>query len=312
MLSLAKLRVLVELERHGTLRAAAELLSYSTSAASWQLSELERDVGISLVARSGRRLVLTEAGHWLAGEAGRILGELDAIENQLAHYRGRPAGAVRLAVFPTAGHDLVVPTLTQLHETQPGIDVSVFEREPCDALTDLRGSAADLAVVCEYTLAPLAIDADLHTREVHTEEVFLALSTTDPAATTGRDVPIRDLRRQVWLAGERGGDDADLAERLCALGSYRPSVKHAVRDYRMMLAMVAAGLGVGFIPAMALDQAEEAVVFRRCRESRLWRRILVVSRVPVEASPVLAAVAETLQEAAQDLTSSDSSTLLDG
>ncbi len=297
MISPTKLRVLVALARYGTLRAAADLLSYSPSSVSWQLAELEREVRIPLAVRVGRRLELTEAGQWLASEAGRILGDLDALENQLAHYREKPAGSVRLAVFPSAGHDLIVPMLATMQSTHPQIDVSVLEREPEDALADLAQNETDLAVVCEYSLVPLAIDPSLTSERILTEEVFLALTSEDPAAKTNQPIHIGSLRDHIWLAGERGGDDADLAERVCATGGYLPVVKHTISDYRMMLSMIKFGFGIGFVPQMALDQAPDGVAIRRCQGVPLSRNVMLVHRSGSQARPILSAIRETLRNA---------------
>ncbi|MEO3829897.1 LysR family transcriptional regulator [Actinomadura sp. B10D3] len=66
MLDLGRLRVLRELKLRGTLAAVADALGYTPSAVSQQLAQLQRDVGVPVVERAGRRLRLTEAGEVLA------------------------------------------------------------------------------------------------------------------------------------------------------------------------------------------------------------------------------------------------------
>lgn len=295
MVSPGKLRILVELARLGTLRAVADLLAYSPSSVSWQLAELEREAGVPLVTRVGRRLALTEAGTWLAQTGARILDDLDSLEHSLAHYQDDPAGPIRLAVFPTAGHDLVVPMLQDMSRRYPRIDVSVVEREPAQAVTDLATHDVDVAVACEYSLAPLRVDGSLVKSGLLTEEVFLALRSGDPLVSGNDDIPVSALEDRIWLAGEPGSDDTVLAERLCALGGYHPLIKHAILDYRLMLALVAAGFGIGFVPQMALGQAPPGVTFRRCRDARLWRHVLLVNRSGADKHPALQAIAAALR-----------------
>lgn len=179
--------------------------------------------------------------------------------------------------------------LATMQGTHPQIDISVLEREPDDALADLVQNEADLAVVCEYSLVPLAIDPSLTSERILTEEVFLALESDDPAARTKQPIHIEALRDHIWLAGERGGDDADLAERLYATGGYLPVVKHTISDYRMMLSMIKFGFGVGFVPQMALDQAPDGVAIRRCHGVPLSRNVMLVHRSGSQGRPILSA-----------------------
>ena len=70
MLSLARLRLLVELERRGTMAAVAAELGYTPSAISQQLAQLERETGRTLLEKAGRGLRLTDAGRLLGGSPG--------------------------------------------------------------------------------------------------------------------------------------------------------------------------------------------------------------------------------------------------
>ncbi|WP_300918345.1 LysR family transcriptional regulator, partial [Corynebacterium stationis] len=80
MLDLHRLRILRELRRLGTVTAVAELLSYTHSAISQQLAQCEKDVGVKLYERSGRRIVLTEQGELLADYADELLALADAAQ----------------------------------------------------------------------------------------------------------------------------------------------------------------------------------------------------------------------------------------
>ena len=76
MLDVRRLRTLREVALHGTIRAAAEALSFSPSAVSQQLSALERELGYELLERRGRSVHLTAAGRVLVDRAEAILAEL--------------------------------------------------------------------------------------------------------------------------------------------------------------------------------------------------------------------------------------------
>ena len=84
MLDVRRLRLLRELQTRGTVTAVAEALSYTPSAVSQQLATLEREAGVPLVERHGRRLRLTDAGRGLAGHAGAVIERLELAEAELA------------------------------------------------------------------------------------------------------------------------------------------------------------------------------------------------------------------------------------
>src|SRR4029078_13490728 len=102
MLSPRRLLVLREFVAQGTIAGAADALSFTPSAVSQQLAQLQREAGVDLFRRSGRRLELTDAGRRLAERAGGVLGELEALEAGLASLAGEVRGLVRVAAVPPA------------------------------------------------------------------------------------------------------------------------------------------------------------------------------------------------------------------
>src|SRR4051812_50141304 len=80
MLSPRRLVVLREFVARGTIAGAADALAFTPSAVSQQLAQLQREAGVDLFRRSGRRLELTDAGRMLAARAGGVLEELEALE----------------------------------------------------------------------------------------------------------------------------------------------------------------------------------------------------------------------------------------
>src|SRR5690348_63760 len=108
MLDVRRLRVLRELAARGTVAATAGALGYSPPAVSQQLAALEREAGVALLERSGRRLRLTAAGEELVARTEAILRELEAAEAALARTASDVAGTVRAAAFASA-HRALLP-----------------------------------------------------------------------------------------------------------------------------------------------------------------------------------------------------------
>ena len=89
MLDVRRLRLLRELNRRGTVTAVAEALAYTPSAVSQQLATLEREAGVPLMERHGRRLRLTDAGRGLVEHADAVIARLELAEAELAAAAGR-------------------------------------------------------------------------------------------------------------------------------------------------------------------------------------------------------------------------------
>ena len=119
MIDLRRLALLRELHHRGTIAAVAAALSYSSSSVSQQLSQLEREVGVPLLVKSGRRVRLTPAAELLVTHTGDVLERMEALEAALAATGDAVAGTVRLAVFQSAALGIVPQALTLFAERVP-------------------------------------------------------------------------------------------------------------------------------------------------------------------------------------------------
>src|SRR6476620_3949394 len=134
MLAPRRLRVLREFVAQGTIAGAAEALAFTRSAVSQQLAQLQREAGVELFRKRGRRLELTDAGRMLAARAGAVLGELEQLEAGLASLAGEVRGVVRVASFQTATRALVMPALGRLAAAHPALRLELIELEAEDSL----------------------------------------------------------------------------------------------------------------------------------------------------------------------------------
>ena len=95
------------------------MLGYTPSAVSQQVKRLERQVGVPLLERVGRGVMLTGPGRQLVDDGSRLLGDLERIEAGLHRTAGTVAGHLRLAAFSTAVRGLVAPALRPLLDAHP-------------------------------------------------------------------------------------------------------------------------------------------------------------------------------------------------
>src|SRR5215212_7650495 len=123
MLDLRRLLLLSELSRRGTIAEVARVVGYTPSAISQSLLQLEREVGVTLLERDGRRVRLTPAAHGLVARTDRALAELDAAEAELAAEHATVRGRVVAGAFPSAAARIVVPAARELATRHPDLDL---------------------------------------------------------------------------------------------------------------------------------------------------------------------------------------------
>src|SRR5919202_4487160 len=120
-----RMRLLVEIERRGSLSAAAGAIGIGQPSASQHLRLLEAAAGQRLVERSGRGSRLTEAGRILATRAAQALSTLVAAEEELASLAGLQTGTIHLGASTAPGVYLLPATLGSFRRDYPGVKVEV-------------------------------------------------------------------------------------------------------------------------------------------------------------------------------------------
>jgi len=100
-MDLRRLQILSALDAEGTMTAVAEVMFMTTSAVSQQLSILEKEAGVRLFTRAGRRVRMTEAGLVLVRHAQQIAAAAEAAQTSMKRFRTDVAGVVSLSAFPS-------------------------------------------------------------------------------------------------------------------------------------------------------------------------------------------------------------------
>jgi DNA-binding transcriptional LysR family regulator len=304
MLDLRRLRLLRELHERGTIAAVADALQYTPSAVSQQLATLEREAGVRLVERHGRRLRLTDAGRGLVEHADAVIRRLELAEAELAAAAGdEVTGRVRIAAFQTAASSLVLPLLGSLPDRYPKLRLELAEMEAEEALELLPRGEVDIAVAEEYDYAPRLRDPSLAYRDVCRDPLVLVLPADHPlCAVDAERVPLAALRDEPWAASRSGTAFSDSVVRACrALGGFEPELRHRSNDLWVLGQLVAAGEGVSLFPALGRPGRIPGIAVRHCAEARLDRRIFLAARRGSTGRPALQAVSRALREQARAL-----------
>jgi DNA-binding transcriptional LysR family regulator len=295
MLDVRRLRLLRELAHRGTISAVAEALSYTPSAVSQQLAVLERDAGVPLLQRNGRRVRLTPAGAALAQQTEDILALLEQATAGLAAARAGLTGPLRIGAFPTAVRTILPAALVALGRDHPGLELMVTELDPVGVPDALRSGALDVALVHEYDYVPTPPDPALGTEPLLEEAIYLA-SCGPPPAPDGN--PVRAHSDAAWIAGSPGTLCHTMAIRACQAAGFTPRIRHHADDFVAVLALVAAGQGVALVPQLGATGAPAEVVLTPLPTRRRTR---IAYRSGTRHQPPVAAGIDAIRASAERL-----------
>lgn len=182
--------------------ATAETLHMTPSAVSQQLTNLSKQLGVELLRAQGRRVRLTDAARLVLRHAEAVFEQLERADAELAaHLRGE-AGEVRVGAFSTAVPALVVPAVTALRASRPGIAVRVREAEAQEVYELLAAGEVDLALSLAAQ-APSAVDPRFTRVPLFADPLDVALPGDHPLARAER-LRLADLAAEPWIFGAGG------------------------------------------------------------------------------------------------------------
>jgi DNA-binding transcriptional LysR family regulator len=294
MLDTRRMRLLRELSVHGTVAATAEALHLTGPAVSQQLAALEREAGMPLLEKQGRRLRLTSAGNLLVEHAEVILGGLAAAEADLEALRGGGRGVVRVAAFPSAAR-VLMPRLWA--RVGPDVELHLTEREPGPAVEALRQREVNVALVHAYSLLPREVPPGCEQHRLMDDPVFLVL----PAGRMepGETADLGDFAEESWLMPGPETSCHELTKRACGAAGFVPRPVVVASDFSVLTALVAAGAGAALVPRMALPADTTGVGVHPLAQP-ITRTISVFTRAGESRQPHIRRVLEELQAVSRE------------
>lgn len=256
MLDLHRLQVLSELRRLGTVTAVAESMNYTHSAISQQLANCQRDVGVPLYEKVGRRVRLTEQGEILADYAGRLLELADEALAAVAASTSQVAGHLRVASFQSVLSAALPAALSELASTCPELTVEVTQRDIEQAALDLLGREVDLILGEDYPGQIAATDERTH-REVLVEDpLYLITPTTGPYA----EADFADLAGVPFAIDPPHLAMGRFAQALARQHGFAPQVLYATPDPFLQSHLVRTGHAVSITSGLFLPQLGDVAV----------------------------------------------------
>lgn len=297
-MNLRDLKYLVALADHKHFGRAAEASFVSQPTLSTQIRKLEEELGVSLVERAPRKVMLTPAGRDAADRARRIISEVEQMKEAARRSQDPEAGTVRLGMFPTLGPYLLPHVIPQLRSRFPELELLLVEEKSDVLLSRLREGKLDAGL-----LALPIHDDQLHVEYLFEEPFVLAVSDQHPLAR--RDaLSLDELSQQQLLLLEDGHCLREQALDVCRLSGANEKSEFRATSLETLRQMVAANVGVTLLPTLAIKPPvaqSDNIHLLGFSDSSPSRRIAMVWRKSSAMNDFLMQLAAVFQQLPADL-----------
>src|SRR5438309_6186761 len=269
-----QLQYLVALRRHGHFGRAADACFVTQSTLSAGLRELETLLGMTLVERTRRVVRFTALGERIADKATKVLRETEELA-EMARAQGRPLhGDLRMGVIPTIAPFLLPTMLPQLREQWPELKLYLREETSSAACEALHRGQLD----CVLLALPFAC-GDAERAMLFDDPLYIAYPRGEAPGTASVEAAEIDESRLLLL--EDGHCLKDHALSACNRPELRAHAQMMGTSLHTLVQMVDNGLGVTFVPGMAIEAgilAGTGVEARTLRSENPYRRIALIWR----------------------------------
>lgn len=246
MLSTKQLRYFEAVARLGHFGRAAEQCGVSQPALSMQISELEQQLGVTLIERRAKGVILTAAGLEIADRAARILTALHDISDYAASCRAPLSAPIRLGVIPTIGPYLLPQLLVALRARHPDLELAIRETQTRTLTTELLAGSLDLLLLALPVEHP-----EIETLDIAADRFLLAAPHDRIFGPRVRISPERIVNDRLLLL-EEGHCLRDQALAVCHLQALGRTNTLGVSSLATVVQMVASGLGLTLLPEISI------------------------------------------------------------
>ncbi|MFH8349203.1 hydrogen peroxide-inducible genes activator [Streptomyces sp. NPDC018045] len=246
--SLAQLRAFVAVAEHLHFREAAAEIGMSQPALSGAVSALEEALGVQLLERTTRKVLLSPAGERVAARARGVLEAVGDLMEEAEAARAPFTGVLRLGVIPTVAPYLLPTVLRLVHDRYPDLELQVHEEQTGSLLDGLQQGRLDLLLLAVPLGAPTVAELPLF------DEDFVLVAPKDHWLGGRGDIPREALKDMDLLLLDEGHCLRDQALDICreAGRDEGAPVTTSAAGLSTLVQLVAGGLGVTLLPRTAL------------------------------------------------------------
>jgi LysR family hydrogen peroxide-inducible transcriptional activator len=247
-MNLRDLRYLVAVAEHKHFGRAAEACFVSQPTLSTQVKKLEDELGVVLIERTNRQVMLTPVGERIVAQAQRVLREVNQMVHIAQAYQDPFGGEFRLGIIPTVAPYLLPKILGPMHKAFPKLNTQLTEGQTVTITRMLRDGELDAVILA----LPLEED-NVEQVKLYTEPFYFAASRQHPKAGQ-KSVRLADLEDEHVLLLEDGHCLRDQALAICASAHAVENTNFRATSIETLRQMVAANVGITLMPELAIAQ----------------------------------------------------------
>ncbi|WP_297322060.1 LysR family transcriptional regulator [uncultured Bartonella sp.] len=240
------LEAFVEIIRQNGFSAAAKILNSTQSTISKSLAQLERQFATKLVIRNKGKLQLTAAGEYVYRHAQKILVEEDAMEREIADLKGLKRGVLKIGLPPIGSSELFAPVLARYTSSHPQIDINIVEHGSKRLEEMVYSGEIELA----GSLVPVAHGFDY--QSVRNDPVVALMPAS--LAAGRKQITGKELAQYPFVLFASQFALTPLVIAAFHKQGLEPSVSARSSQIDFLFGLVAAGMGVGFLPRMIAEK----------------------------------------------------------
>lgn len=282
-MELHQFRYFCAVARAGNFTRAAENQHIAQPSLSQQIHKLEDELGARLFDRLPRFARLTESGKIFLPKAEAILRQVDDARTEIQEKSRAEVGTVYVGSIPTIAPYFLPRVLVRFASRYPGISIRVIEDITSGLLDHLHHGRVDLVL-----LALPVRGEELQFEELFRESLFACLPKSHRLASR-KAIGLAEIRNEPFLLLKEGHCFRDNALAACRRSRIDPNVIFESGHFSTILSMVATGMGVSVVPAMAVSKHADCR-FVRLSDDRTGRRVGLVQlrhRFPTRAQRAL-------------------------
>jgi DNA-binding transcriptional LysR family regulator len=244
------LRAFVEVVRQGGFSQAAKVVFATQSTVSKAVKQLEDEIGVLLLDRVGHRSTLTAAGELVYRRALRILAERDDLMSELDEVRGLKRGLLRLGLPTMLSSTLFAPLLAIYRKRYPGVEIRLIENG-IDRLEEIL-SAGDI----DLAVSTLPVSNAFEWQSVSRDPLMVLIPSRKIPARK-KSIDLADLKQMPFILFETGFAINRMVAQACARAGFEPTVAARSTQVDFIMELVAADMGIAFLPKMATEQRRD-------------------------------------------------------
>lgn len=248
MLERFHLAIIQEIDRQGSLTAAASALFTTQSALSHAVKKMEEQLGIAIWLREGRNLRLTQAGEYLLAVANRMLPQMTHVEERLKQFAEGERGTLRIGMECHPCYQWLLKVVDPYLRGWPDVDVDVKQRFQFGGIGALFGYEVDVLVTPDPLYKP-----GLRFEPVFDYEQVLVVPKTH-ALAKAKFVKPEQLRDEILITYPVAVDRLDIYNQFLMPAGIAPRQHKTIETTDIMLQMVASARGVTALPRWLVDE----------------------------------------------------------